>query len=97
MSETDWSLEVGPGWRNLVLKATGAIEALGGTIKQVKEKFGGLRIYADGPEIVHKISDWAEKQSKTICEECGESGRIEDMGGGWLKCVCPQHSNQEKT
>lgn len=42
---------VGPGWLPLVARAWDAITAAGGRVSQVKEKFGGLRMYSnlEGP------------------------------------------------
>jgi hypothetical protein len=54
---------------------------------QIKEKFGGLRVYVGGvPEAVHKAIEEAEGKSEKTCEICGEPGKI--RGGGWLTCFC---------
>lgn len=41
------------------------------TINQIKEKFGGLRIYIDGPEFIGNIIESLMESSYKICEDCG--------------------------
>ncbi len=55
------------------------------TIEQVKEKFGGLRIYTSGDDVDDLVAIAEFRASKT-CERCGESGVC--RGGGWLKTLC---------
>jgi len=45
-----WARCVGPGWYPFVARCCLTVLENGGTIAQVKEKFGGLRLYADFPE-----------------------------------------------
>jgi hypothetical protein len=83
----------GDGWFDLIWKLCEDLEPLVGLdfeVIQVKEKFGGLRFYADfnGPvsdQARNRISQ-AENDSYTICEECGAFGRERD--GGWIKVRC---------
>ena len=87
MNKTLWSDCVGAGWRNVVDKAVADIqECEGGYVVQVKEKFGGLRIYAYG-EGVDEICDRAEKAVKNVCEFCGRDGKIHTIRG-WYKTLC---------
>ncbi len=72
------------------------IEDLGGRITQVKEKFGGLRIYYTTsmiePETYDKINlivDSVEKDCNKICEECGRPGQLRSIGG-WYKTRCEE-------
>ncbi len=93
----EWPLErllqpgfyFGKGWIPLVEHLINDLFLLGwgGQLAQVKEKFGGLRFYADGltPEMEKLIND-AEKKSLRICEECGLEGRR--MSDGWFKTLC---------
>ena len=57
---------------------------------QVKEKFGGLRFYLDcgGDDYVYSLIDDAENKSSSICEDCGEPGKIQSIGY-WQMCRCP--------
>lgn len=88
---------VGPGWRNLLMDTQSAlaplIPELGDQpfrIDQVKEKFGGLRIYlAYETEAMTAVIDKAEELSLTICEQCGRPGTAEPNKRGWVKTLCP--------
>jgi hypothetical protein len=54
---------------------------------QIKEKFGGLRLYfTTYPPGFDKIERDAEKKSITTCETCGTPGKI--RGQGWYYCSC---------
>jgi len=78
--------DVGNGWSELLdrvyeNKPTHAI------ITQVKEKFGGLRIYfAPHSNLFSYFLDQIENESYTICERCGEPGKLRDIG--WVKTLC---------
>lgn len=93
ISESEAVEMVGKGWEHLVRRVYNAKIGLGipvGII-QVKEKFGGLRIYAD--YYVKEIEDvivQAGKESFTICEECGNTGILVKQNG-WYKTRCELH------
>lgn len=58
---------------------------------QVKEKFGGLRLYYDGgDDYITALVDMAESLSFATCENCGALnetvGRVEK---GWIQSLCP--------
>ena len=54
---------------------------------QVKEKFGGLRIYyRGGDDYVDGVVDMAEEMSYKICERCGNRGTPNQ--GGWIVTLC---------
>jgi len=61
---------------------------------QVKEKFGGLRFYANGgDEYTRALIDDAEALSYDICEECGRMDN--DVGRnrkGWIQTTCREHA-----
>jgi hypothetical protein len=78
---------VGPGWRGILRDAFTAISAVHGKLGQVKQKFGGLRIYWDRPcgddgfflpdtdgavHRAHEAVALAERMSFSICELCGD-------------------------
>jgi hypothetical protein len=86
MTYLKWVSDVGEGWHPVVKKAVDEIIARGGTILQVKEKFGGLRLYCQGDEDVYDIALAAEKACESICEFCGKPGTLRT--GGWLKTRC---------
>jgi hypothetical protein len=80
---------VGKGWAGLVKKFYDAAIKENARIEQIKEKFGGLRIYATGSKELYNLIDDLEKKSYTICEECGEPGEPDNKG--WIKTVCSLH------
>lgn len=93
----DWTSEVGSGWRPIVEPAIKEIEGLGVKITQVKEKFGGLRIYT-GSMKSHDIADQvsaiitkAEAACAVTCENCGRPGRLRNLDG-WMKTYCEECS-----
>lgn len=89
----DYGACVGAGWAPIVRLACMEIQALGGQILQVKEKFGGLRLYCAGDDgRVFDIADAAEKACEGRCEECGAPGEL--RGGGWIKTLCDEHEGK---
>ena len=59
--------------------------------EQVKEKFGGLRFYhVNGDEFVSGAVALAEKMSYTICEECGQPGKLRNTT--WMRTLCDMHA-----
>lgn len=62
---------------------------------QVKEKFGGLRFYAQCvTERQEAMIDFAEALSFRICEECGAPGTLNDRKGRWIATRCTSHTEQ---
>lgn len=60
-------------------------------IEQVKEKFGTLRIYVSHMNMyIDGAIDMAEAMSEHICEECGDKGKLYEMG--WHKTLCKKHA-----
>jgi len=60
-------------------------------ILQIKQKFGGLRIYTNhgAEEIIRLTTNMAEKKSSITCEVCGSPGIFRE--DGWLSVKCEQH------
>jgi hypothetical protein len=89
----DWLDHVGPGWHPLLQQLHTDIAALdpGYKVAQVKEKFGGLRVYLTAyrhPDI-NTLIHAAEAQSQETCEGCGAPGRIRNrVNRVWLQCLC---------
>jgi len=88
---------VGEGWLVLLKDLMDELIALGWNrqIRQIKEKFGGLRFY------IYSFSDEAddaiikyEKMSYEICEECGEVGQTRKING-WLYTLCDNHAKEK--
>ena len=88
-----------PGWIPLVDRCFGALRFLGwdGTVSQVKEKFGGLRLYLDhidpdwkGPFMdgpMQLIMSYMESQSYRTCQDCGITG-AKHRCDGWYRTTC---------
>jgi hypothetical protein len=54
---------------------------------QVKEKFGGLRVYfSGGDDYINGLVRMAESFSYKICEVCGEKGSPNKSG--WISTLC---------
>lgn len=86
------------GWYPLIQKLIGDLIELGWDkqVTQVKEKFGGLRFYINSctREMLDRICE-AEKESYSICEECGAPGELrKDLG--WYFTLCEVHHQQKK-
>lgn len=65
-------------------------------IQQVKEKFGGLRIYVsiddksdEAYNEAYNIIAEAEHQCATRCQECGAPGK--KISKEWIRVACPIH------
>lgn len=86
---------VGEGWHTLVNKAFDKLESIKDiiiVIDQVKEKYGGLRMYSSPMhEEFDKFILGLETESYKICETCGEFGNL--RGGTWYVTACDVHAN----
>lgn len=59
-------------------------------VRQIKEKFGGLRFYYDGGDShISGMVTMAEVWAGYTCEKCGEKGT--HRGGGWIRTLCDKH------
>jgi hypothetical protein len=86
---------VGEGWHPLIQELEEKLNKIDPDfeLQQVKEKFGGLRYYAQcskGGINFHKLIAEAEEKSVTICEECGKPA-VTLSYKGWLKTLCEEH------
>lgn len=106
---TKLAFEVSDGWLDLIDDGLSKIEAYLGAVgwlgksevRQIKEKFGELRIYVrprDGHEWSDEIAtglasirDEIMNLSARTCEICGKAGQIEVIGG-YHQCLCPEHA-----
>lgn len=100
------------GWENIVIEAHGKIVEVWPDVRyiQIKEKFGGLRMYLDAtPDDVRAtvsgIIHDAEALADRTCQECGASGVCEndECGAqlarqrnirGWYATLCNSCTNQ---
>ena len=57
-------------------------------IRQIKEKFGGLRVYTtEGPPSWNQAIADAESEAWQTCADCGTRG-AEVRSNGWLTVLC---------
>lgn len=66
-------------------------------VDQIKEKFGGLRLYLNGgyeADIVNDIIVDVEELSLRTCEFCGAPGY--PRKGGWIKTKCDNCCKDDK-
>lgn len=94
IAEPRSGFDIGVGWLSHVEKLIVKLIDLGWDkeLHQVKEKFGSLRFYI-GPTLNNEIRETiykAEDETRFICEDCGEKGKIWNMKG-LLVCLCDQH------
>lgn len=84
---------VGEGWGNLVRRAYEKLPE-GTNVLQVKEKFGGLRIYvSSAPREYHNLLEELCDESIRICEVCGKDGHI-DTWHGWYRALCDEDAEK---
>jgi hypothetical protein len=91
--------ECGKGWHSLIDQAEKELAALGVEDKhwlQVKEKFGGLRLYFTTLHLANDIARQAdnvavkyEQKSFSICEHCGSDQGILMSGDCIMVTICP--------
>ena len=85
---------VGQGWASLIHEVFDYMEQnqVHSKVIQVKEKFGGLRVYTD---VMHEGLDAVirstGKKSFSICEDCGASGALRE--GSWYRTLCDVHAD----
>lgn len=89
---------VGKGWYKIVHKLCKDIAKIDPKVEVscIKEKFGGLRFYImGGNDKVYDLIEKASEKSYTLCEKCGQKGRIrKDLG--WVLTLCDKHYKMRK-
>lgn len=102
---SEWGKEIlfGSGWNALVLELDRKLSELDPSyvVHQAKEKFGGLRYYAElsqnpldenTTEEFRRLIQQAEYESYSICETCGDSGSRRNSRG-YIHTACDAHVN----
>lgn len=90
--------ECDDGWFQIIHDFCEKAKGSGILFVQIKEKFGGLRLYYDfvndkglnyslSADDLMKLSDKAEEESYHICEICGKDAVL-CQRGYWLKTLC---------
>jgi len=95
------------GWQETAKKVEAVLLAEGVQIRQMKEKFGGLRIYWDWPEEwndledetfhdkceqIECLIDIADWVCQRTCMECGEKGTL--YNESCVNVLCEEHYNE---
>lgn len=97
-----FGVATGPGWFEIIKSACEKIakviekhpEQSGFRFAQIKEKFGGLRLYYSGtfPSAgkleIDEILESAEQEAYKTCEECGAKDDVTTDGPGWILTLC---------
>lgn len=87
-------VNVGKGWVPIVRKAVEELVALDNLsepleVVQVKEKFGGLRIYTNiYSDEIQSIIRKAEAECDKVCEHCGTQKDVQLRKTSWWKTLC---------
>lgn len=93
-----YGIECDDGWVSLIGELIDKIHGIDPDVKfaQIKEKFGGLRVYINySTEEVYNLIHEYEDKSYTICEVCGEPGQLcKKKLGQWQKTVCEKHQKE---
>ena len=93
MTDDTVPIECGPGWNCLIDPLIRRCKREGVQITQIKQKFGGLRFYvAYADDSLEAAIMDAENLSYSICEVCGNPGRLRD--GSWLFTLCDEHAKE---
>lgn len=84
---------VDKGWHGLLEILFSELEKYPNVVvSQVKEKFGGLRIYTNPMnDEFELIVASLERDSYTICETCGKAGKL--RSGDWMRTLCEEHAD----
>jgi len=94
-----FGFDCGNGWYPLIFELLDKIQAYVDTnseykdirVTQVKEKWGGLRVYLNfGTNEVFSLVDEYEEKSFSICEVCGAHAETREKNS-WLSTLCEKH------
>ena len=80
------------GWQPLYEEYVEKLISAGAEIYHVKEKYGGLRFETEDNDNPNQAEVWrliseAEDKSFKICQDCGNAGKPQKLGG-WIRTVC---------
>lgn len=83
-----FDFSVPEGWRGIVAALCDELSVTGCSVVQVKEKFGGLRVYVNnGTEAALTAINAAELLARKTCQACGAGGATLRTGG-WARTLC---------
>ena len=89
-----FGFECGDGWFEVLDRLFRKLVSFEGSedfeVLQVKEKFGGLRVYGMGfTDEAYDLIEEAEFESEETCEVCGNPGEVRNRGS-WLLTRCDE-------
>lgn len=89
-------IAVGDGWYQILFDLCAELQAISDktgeqiVATQIKEKFGGLRFYANNADQdQYKLISKAEHLADKTCEVCGAPGLARNTS--WIKTLCSEH------
>jgi len=92
ITSLSFGLEIEPGWFDIIWRLCDDIKKLDTPenfkFVQIKEKFGGLRVYAyNSNKEIEDLVEKAEKEAEITCEMCGTKENV-TTEGSWIKVLC---------
>ena len=92
--------QCGKGWYPLIEELIDKLQMIenkqhiGLEITEIKEKYGGLRVYTNiGTDEIWDLIDGYERKSFTICEQCGKPGSLRN-NHGWFTTLCDKRQKK---
>lgn len=87
-------------WQHITKPLEQKLLDMGCKIQQMKEKFGGLRVYWsvedwDIRETADKLVTEAEEACSKCCVVCGGEGRVMVDEKGYYGVLCDKHGKEE--
>jgi len=81
--QTEWNQKTNPEYKSDYFPVK---------FDQIKEKFGGLRVYfSGGDQYIEGLVSMAEAMSYKVCDVCGNKGEANKQG--WISTRCEAHRN----
>lgn len=106
-----FGFDCGAGWHPMIYELLDKIQDIVDAnpeykdirVTQIKEKFGGLRVYLNfEPDDIWTLIDEYQEKSFNICEECGAENSEMRIIHGWFTILCdacfskPNKSTEEE-
>ena len=99
-----FGFECGPGWKSMIWELLNKIQNFVDEhpehrdleVLQIKEKWGGLRVYMlyDIDEIEDLIEEYKDRSWHT-CESCGSPGETSGING-WYQTLCEKFNRESE-
>lgn len=87
-------IDIGKGWYPILITLDAELTTIDPTLRyvQIKEKFGGLRVYTTRPSeenwsAVRRAKRRAQDEALRTCEQCGRAGTMHSRMG-WYRTLC---------